>query len=105
MTDIEVDGSTVVVKEIEKNEVCRLLGIKELSGMSIYKFRGRLIEKVKLESPPEAKLLDEKYKPFDEWASKEHPQEFSKMEKGGPTAENARLLLSLLKEWRDKTQK
>jgi hypothetical protein len=107
MTDIEVEGSTVVVKEIEKNEVCRLLGIKELSGMSIYKFRGRLIEKVKIESTPEAeaKLLDEKYKPFAEWANKEHPQEFSKMAKGGPTAENARLYLSLLKEWRDKTQK
>jgi ketosteroid isomerase-like protein len=105
MTDIEVEGNTVVVKEIEKNEVCRLLGIEELSGKSIYKFRGRLIEKVKIESIPEAeaKLLDEKYKPFAEWANKEHPQEFSKVERDLPSAEKARLHLSLLKEWRDKT--
>jgi ketosteroid isomerase-like protein len=102
--DIEVEGSTVVVKEIEKNEVCRLLGIEELSGMSIYKFRGRLIEKVKLEfSPENEKLLDEKFKPFAEWASKEHPQEFNKMATAGYSAEGARFYLSLAREWRDKT--
>jgi len=106
ITDIKVEGSTVIVKETEKNEGCRLLGIEEDDGISIYKFRGRLIEKVKIESTPESgKLWDEKYKPFAEWASKEHPQEFSKMETGGFSAENARLYLFLLKEWRSKTQK
>jgi hypothetical protein len=104
--DIKVEGSTVIVKLTEKNEADRLVGIEEYPFIAVFKFRGRLIESVKLESLPEsAKLSDEKYKPFAEWASKEHPQEFSKMEKGGLTAENARLYLSLLKEWRDKTQK
>jgi len=105
ITDIKVEGSTVIVKETEKNEGSRLLGIEEDDGISIYIFRGRLIEKVRIESTPESKRRwDEKYKPFAEWAGKEHPQEFNKMETGGFTAENTRLYLSLLKEWRGKTQ-
>ena len=105
INDIEVEGDTVIVKLTEKNEGYRLLGIEESPFMAIYRFRGRLLEKVKLEGTPEStKLWDEKFKPFAEWASKEHPQELSKEEKGGYTAENARLFLSLLQEWRDKTQ-
>ena len=104
--DMKVEGDTVIVKLTEKNEGYRLLGIEEPPFKAIYKFRGRLLEKVKLEGTPEsAKLWDEKFKPFAEWAGKEHPQEFSKEEKGGYSAENARLFLSLLQEWRDKTQK
>ncbi len=106
ITDIKVEGSTVIVKETEKNEGSRLLGIEEDDGISIYIFRGRLIEKVRIGSTPESKKRwDEKYKPFAEWASKEHAQEFNKMEMGGFTAENTGLYLSLLKEWRSKTQK
>ncbi len=75
--DMKVEGNTVIVKLTEKNEGYRLLGIEESPVMSIYKFRGRLLEKIKLESPPEsAKLWDEKFKPFAEWASKERPQDF-----------------------------
>jgi len=104
--DIKVEGSTVIVKLTEKNEGYRLLGIDGSPFIGIYEFRGRLLKKVKLEFLPESdKLWDEKYKPFAEWASKEHPQEFNKQEKGGYTAENCRLYLFLLKEWRDKTQK
>ena len=103
---IKVEGDTVIVKLTEKNEGYRLLGIEEPPFMAIYKFRGRLLEKVKLEGTPEgAKLYDEKYKTFGEWASQEHPEEFKKQETAGYTAENCRLYLSLLKEWRDKTQK
>jgi len=101
--DIKVEGTTVIAKLIEKNEADRLVGIEEYPFIAIFKFRGRLIEEVKLESLPVAKLLDEKYKSFDEWAGKEHPQESSKMEKDRPSAEKARLFLSLLKEWRDRT--
>jgi ketosteroid isomerase-like protein len=104
INDIKVEGDTVIAKLTEKNESYRLLGIEEDSFSAIYKFRGRLLEKVKLEVTPEgAKLYDEKYKPFAEWASKERPEEFKKQETGGYTAENCRLYLSLLKEWRDKT--
>jgi hypothetical protein len=104
--DIKVEGDTVIVKLTEKNEAYRLLGIEEPPFKAIYKFRGRLLEKVKLEGTPAgAKLYDEKYKRFAEWASKEHPEEFKKQETGGYTAESTRLFLSLLKEWRDKTQK
>jgi hypothetical protein len=106
INDIKVEGDTVIVKLTEKNEGYRLLGIEEPPFKAIYKFRGRLLEKVKLEGTPEgAKLYDEKYKPFAEWASKEHPEEFKKQETGGYTAENCKLYLSLLEEWRDKTQK
>lgn len=104
INDMKVEGDTVIVDLTEKNEGYRLLGIEEDSFKAIYKFRGRLLEKVKLEGTPEGvKLYDEKYKPFAEWASKEHPEEFKKQETGGYTAENCRLYLSLLQEWRDKT--
>jgi hypothetical protein len=103
INDMKVEGDTVIVDLTEKNEGYRLLGIEEDSFKAIYEFRGRLLEKVKLEGTPEgAKLYDEKYKPFAEWASKEHPEEFKKQETGGYTAENCGLYLSLLKEWRDK---
>jgi hypothetical protein len=105
INDIKVEGTTVIAKLIEKNEADRLVRIEEYPFIAVFKFRGRLIEKVKLESLPVAKLLDKKYKSFDEWVSKEHPQESSRMEKDRPSAEKARLFLSLLKEWRDRTQK
>jgi ketosteroid isomerase-like protein len=104
INDMKVDGNTVIVKLTEKNEGWRLLGIEERPFTATYKFRGRLLEKVKLEfSLDNAKLLGEKFKPFAEWASKEHPQEFNKMATSGYSAEGARFYLSLAKEWRDKT--
>jgi ketosteroid isomerase-like protein len=104
INDMKVKGDTVIVDLKEKNEGYRLLGIEEDSFKAIYEFRGRLLKKVKLEGIPEsAKLYEEKYKPFAEWVSKEHPEEFKKQETGGYTAENCMLYLSLLKEWRDKT--
>jgi hypothetical protein len=104
--DMKVEGNTVIVTLTEKDEGWRFLGIEELPFMATYKFNGRLIEKAKLELTPESgNIFGEKYKVLAEWAGKEHPQELNKMETGGYTAENARLYLSLAKEWRDKTQK
>jgi hypothetical protein len=101
--DIEVEGDTAIVKLREKNEIFRLLEIEDPPFVATFKFRNRFIEKVKLESPSEsAKLWDEKYRPFAEWASQEHPEEFKRAETGGYSAENCRLYLSLLREWRDK---
>jgi ketosteroid isomerase-like protein len=102
INDMKVEGDTVIAELTQKNEVMRLLGIDDKSFNATYKFRGCLLEKVKVEVTPEgARLYNKKYKPFAEWASKEHPQEFSRMESSGLTAEHAKLLLSLLKEWRD----
>jgi len=104
INDMKVEGDTIIVMLTEKNEGWRLLGIEQPPFTATYKFRGRLLEKVKLEFTPEnAKLLDEKFRPFAEWASKEHPQEFNKMAAAGYSAEGARFYLSLAKEWRDKT--
>jgi len=104
INDMKVEGDTVIVDQTVKNEGNRLLGIEEVYFKVTYEFRGRLLKKVKIQVTPEAAgLYNEKYKPFAEWASKEHPQEFSRMESSGLTAEHAKLLLSLLKEWRDKT--
>jgi ketosteroid isomerase-like protein len=97
-----VQGDVVIVAGAEKNEGYRLLKIEEAPFKAIYEFRGRFIEKVKLEGTPEGtKLWEEKFKPFVEWAKKERPQEFMREETGGYSAENARLFLSLLKDWRD----
>jgi ketosteroid isomerase-like protein len=104
INDMKVEENTVIVKLTEKNEGWRLLGFELPPFTATYKFRGRLIEKVKLEfSPENAELLDEKFKPFAEWAREEQPQEFSQMAAAGYSAEGARLFLSLAKEWRDKT--
>jgi hypothetical protein len=104
--DLNVEGDTVVARLMENNESQRLLGIEESPQIAAYKFRGHLLERVKLEFPPESeKLWDEKFKPYAEWAIREHPQEFKREEAGGYTAENARLFLSLLREWREKTKK
>jgi hypothetical protein len=60
----------------EKNEAFKLLGIEKSLETAIYKFRGRLLEKIKLESPSETgRLWDEKFKPFAAWAGREHPRE------------------------------
>ena len=102
--DIKLEGSTVAANLSEKNEGYKLLGIEELPFRAIYRFRGDLLEKVTLEFTPESsKLYEDKFKPFAEWAGQERPQEFNKEENGGFTAENARLFLSLLKEWRGQT--
>jgi ketosteroid isomerase-like protein len=104
INDMKVEGNTVIVKLTEKNEGWRLLGFELPSFTATYKFRGPLIEEVKLEfSPENAKLFAEKFKSFAEWASKEHPQEFGQMATAGYSAEGARLFLSLAREWRDKT--
>jgi ketosteroid isomerase-like protein len=104
INDMKLEGNTVIVKLTEKNEGWRLLGIEEPPFTATYKFRGRLLEKVKIEfSPKNAELLDEKFRPFAEWASKEHPQELSKMATAGYSVEGARLYLSLAKEWKDET--
>jgi hypothetical protein len=104
INDVKVQGDVVIVAGAEKNEGYRLLKIEEAPFKAIYKFRGRFIEKVKLEGTPEGtKLWEEKFKAFVEWAKKKRPQEFMREETGGYSAENARLFLSLLKEWRDQT--
>ena len=103
INDMKVEGDTVIVEQTVKNEGNRLLGIEEVNFKVTYKFRGRLLKKVKIQVTPEAaSLYNEKYKPFAEWASKEHPQEFSLMAAAGYSAEGARLNLTLAKEWRDR---
>ncbi len=102
--DMKVEGNTVIARLTGKNEFLGLLGVEESPQRCTYKFRGRFLEKVTVEFPEGGGHFDKKYKFFAEWAGTEHPLEFKKMEAGGYTAENARLLLALAKEWRDKTQ-
>jgi ketosteroid isomerase-like protein len=101
--DMKVEGNTVIARLTGKNEFLRLLGVEESPQRCTYKFRGRFLEKVTVEFPEDGGLFDKKYKLFAEWAGREHPLEFKKMEAGGYTAESTRLLLGLAKEWRDQT--
>jgi ketosteroid isomerase-like protein len=101
--DLKVEGDSVIVTVSEKNEGWRLLAIEQPPFTATYEFRGRLFEKARLEFTSEsAGLLEKKFRPFAEWAGKEHPQEYSKMAAAGYSAEGARLYLFLAKEWRDK---
>jgi ketosteroid isomerase-like protein len=101
--DMKVEGNTVIARLTGKNEFLRLLGVEESPQRCTWKFRGRFLEKVTVEFPEGGGLFDKKYKLFAEWAGREHPLEFKKMEAGGYTAESTRLLLGLAKEWRAKT--
>jgi ketosteroid isomerase-like protein len=101
--DLKVKGSTVIAELREKNEGWRLLGI-DIPFTATYEFRGRYIQRVKLEFSPESwKMFEDAFKPFAEWAKQAHPVEYQRMSKAGYSAEGARLFLSLAKEWRDKT--
>jgi ketosteroid isomerase-like protein len=101
--DIKVEGNTVIARLTGKNEFLGLLGVEESPQRCTYKFRGRFLEKITVEFPEGGGLFDKKYRLFAEWAEREHPLEFRKMEAGGYTAESTRLLLALAKEWRDQT--
>ena len=52
INDMQGEGKTVIVELTEKNEGWRLLGIEQPPFMATYKFRGRQLEKVKLEFSP-----------------------------------------------------
>ncbi|MDH4220498.1 MAG: nuclear transport factor 2 family protein [Candidatus Aminicenantes bacterium] len=105
-TDIMVEGNIVTMKHIEKNDAFKLMGIDEYHGTATMTFRDGLIEKIKLEDSPESRtLLMEKEQSIVQWASEEHPEELKRLETGEYTAENAKLMLSLLKEWKERTKK
>jgi hypothetical protein len=44
----------------------------------------------------------EKQISFAQWANEKHPEELKRLMEGGYTAENAKLMLSLLKEWNER---
>lgn len=102
--DLKVEGTTVVLRTSEVNETFRLLGIQAEFAKTTIVFREGLIERVSVESPPESQeLFMSKFEPFSTWVGERHPEEFNKLMTGGYNAESAKLLLALLKEWREKS--
>jgi ketosteroid isomerase-like protein len=102
--DLKVEEGTVVLRTSEINESFRLLGIQADFAKATVTFRDSLIEKVKIESPPESQeLFMSKFEPFSTWVGERYPEDFNKLMAGGYNAENAKLLLALLKEWREKS--
>jgi len=100
--DLKVDGMTVVLRTSEINESFRLLGIQADFAKAMVTFRDSLIARVKIESTPESQeLFMGKFEPFSTWVSERHPEDFNRLMSGGYNAENAKLLLALLKEWRE----
>jgi hypothetical protein len=102
--DLKVDGTTVVLRTSEVNESFRLLGIQADFAKATVTFKDNLIERIKVESPPESQeLFMNKFEPFSTWVSERYPDDFNKLMTGGYSADNAKLLLALLKEWREKS--
>ena len=102
--DLKVDGTIVVLRTSEINESFRLLGIQADFAKATVAFRDGLIAGIKVESTPESQeLFMGKFEPFSTWVGERHPEEFNKLMAGGYNAENAKLLLALLKEWREKS--
>jgi hypothetical protein len=102
--DLKIDGTTVVLRTSEINESFRLLGIQADFAKATVTFRDSLIERVKIEETPEGQeLFTSKFEPFSTWVSERYPEDFNKLMTGGYNAENAKLMLSLLKEWREKS--
>jgi len=102
--DLKVDGTTVVLRTSEVNESFRLLGIQADFAKATVTFKDNLIERIKVESPPGSQeLFMNKFEPFSTWVSERYPDDFNKLMTGGYSADNAKLLLALLKEWREKS--
>jgi hypothetical protein len=103
--DLKVKGNTAIAELTERNEGWKLLGI-DSPFTATYEFRGRHIRRVRLEfSPESAKIFEDAFKPFADWAKQAHPEGYQRMSEAGYSAEGARLFLSLAKEWKDKFQK
>ena len=102
--DLKVEGTTVVLRTSEVSEPFRLMGIQVDFAKTTVAFRDGLIERVKIESTPESQeLFMSKFEPFSTWAGERHPEEFNRLMTGGYNAENAKLLLALLREWRERS--
>jgi hypothetical protein len=102
--DLKVEGTTAVLRTAEVNESFRLLGIPAEYARTTVSFREALIERIEVESTSESKeQFIGKFEPFSTWVGERHPEEFNRLLTGGYTADNARLLLALLREWREKS--
>jgi hypothetical protein len=102
--DLKVEETRVVLRTSEVNETFRLLGIQADFAKTTVSFRDARIERIKVETTPEAQeLFMDKFEPFSTWVGERHPEEFNRLLTGGYSAESAKLLLALLREWREKS--
>jgi len=102
--DLKVEDGSVALRTSEVNESFRLLEVQADFAKTTLTFRDDLIERVRVESTPEStEQFANKFEPFSTWIGERYPEDYNRLITGGYNAENAKLLLALLKEWRDKS--
>ncbi len=98
------DPATVVGHTSQLNESMKLLDIPaDFAKVTLTFTKEGKIARVVVETSPESQdRFAARYEPFQTWAQENHPEEYFRVTTGGYNAENAKLLLSLLREWRGK---
>jgi hypothetical protein len=105
MQDLAVSGDTVSHRTMERNDVLRLVGIGEITYANCHvSFRDGLIAGIQAELAPSSReAFDAAMRPVMAWASRERKEVLAQLMPQGEfvhTAQNARIWLALLQDWR-----
>jgi hypothetical protein len=100
-----VMGEEVRAEVTERSALLEAAGIREARYVGQFILRGTQIESVQLEPTPQTvQTVDEALSRFVEWASRARPEGLTKVMPGGRVrydAESGRILLGLMREWRE----
>ncbi len=104
-SDVKIEGDTLYCTLTERDKFRELLGVDKLVYQTRYIFRNGLITEVVYSLTPESgQLLSSASKPFTQWVSENHTNDWDTLvNKDGflYNKETAQKWLALAREWRD----
>jgi ketosteroid isomerase-like protein len=103
-TDLTVSGDTVTCKAVERSDLLKLAGFKEVKYDSVVvEFRGDLIRKITVRTVEEDRLVtSDTFHSMVDWARRERYGDIAKLVSDGKFAYNARNAsgwMVLMREW------
>jgi hypothetical protein len=103
--DCAVSGDTVSHRAVEQNDMLRLMGISEIAYANCQiSFRDGLIAEIRAQlAPASREANDAAMRSVTAWASRERREVLAQLmsqEESVHTAQNARIWLALLQDWR-----
>lgn len=108
VSNLKIEGDTLYCTLTERDKFRELLGVDKLVYQTRYIFRnGLIIEVVHSLNPESGQLLNAASKPFTQWVSEKHTQDWdSLLNQDGflYNKETAQKWLALAREWRDTNQ-
>jgi len=104
-SDVKIEGDTIYCTLTERDKFRELLGVDKLVYQTRYIFRNGLITEVVYSLSPESgELLSSASKPFTQWVSEKHMQDWDTLlNKDGfiYNKDTAQKWLALAREWRE----